>query len=898
MKKFYYKLAMLAVISIFFISPVLAINYYVNSGSGSNANTGLTTATAKQTIQAAADLTLPGDTVFIMNGTYNSTSGYVLEIKRSGGNNAYITYKAYPGHTPKITASGGSWVAISFNGANYIMLDGLELEGNNANIDLADATKAFENTRDGIAGPQSAFNTNGIYMGQSVSSHHLVIRNCKVHDFPGVGIGVNRADYVTVENNVIYNTSWYCMYACSGIAVYGSTPIDNLSTTKIIIRNNIVYNNKSLVPWYTGKNKAPYKLSDGNGIIVDANNGRQNTPLYQGRTLVENNVSYNNGGGGVHGYAASHVDFFNNTAYNNGTNMGYPEIDGNSCTDMRIYNNIMYSRPSSAGGKCNGNDAGAVYDHNIYYNGSVGKKGNNDIVADPNFVQLPTITFDLADASTADFRLQSTSPAINNGSNTNGQFSTTDILRVARPVGSSTDMGAYEYPTVILRAEMGIKQGSIEIAHSLGSYNFGDVSSILPKTVTFTIENIGDKVLNLTGTPKVVVTGTGYSVATDAPATVAANGSATFQVALTTTTTAGVYAGAISIANDDANENPYNFPITGYGYDGTKTLQTITFNAIPIKVMGDVDFDAGASSSAGMPITYTSSNTGVATIVAGKIHLVNAGTTTITASQAGDANTNVAKSVAQLLTVTPAFLPAGTNMITNPTFDANTTGWSLNFKVGAAATVQSVAQAGSATNVGKVNITNLGTSTTSSNIQLSTNVFVVKDRNYLISFKGSADANRTVDLQFLLNTSPWTTIFTKNLIALTPTPKSYGSYAFTSNYTGSIAFRFFLGANTTTAYFDDVEMTEVAPTNTNIFATNTSIKVYPNPAVSNLMVSFPSTTVDGTLSVFHVDGRKVMDYKLAKGSTQKSIDVSLFKRGIYFIILKSNQQSSTKFIVK
>jgi hypothetical protein len=50
------------------------------------------------------------------------------------------------------------------------------------------------------------------------------------------------------------------------------------------------------------------------------------------------------------------------------------------------------------------------------------------------------------------------------------------------------------------------------------------------------------------------------------------------------------------------------------------------------------------------------SNTVVATIVAGKIHIVGAGTTMITASQAGNALYNAATSLTQQLIVT---LPAG-----------------------------------------------------------------------------------------------------------------------------------------------------------------------------------------------------------------------------------------------
>jgi gliding motility-associated-like protein len=98
------------------------------------------------------------------------------------------------------------------------------------------------------------------------------------------------------------------------------------------------------------------------------------------------------------------------------------------------------------------------------------------------------------------------------------------------------------------------------------------------------------------------------------------------------------------------------------GYIGANLViglaaETITFNAVPVKTYGDGDFAAGATSNnSGPAITYASSNTAVATIVGTKIHIIAAGTTTITASQAGDANHSAAADVSQALTVNKAVL--------------------------------------------------------------------------------------------------------------------------------------------------------------------------------------------------------------------------------------------------
>jgi hypothetical protein len=83
-------------------------------------------------------------------------------------------------------------------------------------------------------------------------------------------------------------------------------------------------------------------------------------------------------------------------------------------------------------------------------------------------------------------------------------------------------------------------------------------------------------------------------------------------------------------------------------------VDPFVFNPIPGKTYGDADFSGGATSlNTTQPITYTSSNTAVATIVGGNIHIVGAGTTTITASQASD-GVYPAESATQLLTVAKA----------------------------------------------------------------------------------------------------------------------------------------------------------------------------------------------------------------------------------------------------
>jgi hypothetical protein len=82
--------------------------------------------------------------------------------------------------------------------------------------------------------------------------------------------------------------------------------------------------------------------------------------------------------------------------------------------------------------------------------------------------------------------------------------------------------------------------------------------------------------------------------------------------------------------------------------------QTINFPAIENKMVGEPDFPLTATASSGLPINYTSSDTSVATVVDGLIHIVGAGTTTITATQNGNAVFAAAPAITQPLSV---FMP-------------------------------------------------------------------------------------------------------------------------------------------------------------------------------------------------------------------------------------------------
>lgn len=418
-------------------------NLYV-SPEGSDSNNGLATVFAFRSFEKVLEEMRPGDVINIMPGEYrleDRNIGLELTPLHSGEEGKYITFKAYdPDNRPVIVAGGEkSWNAVVIR-ASYIIFDGLEFRGLNAELDSLEAyngAKYFYDhpeERATYIGKLSKFNTNCISVSgdSDYISTNVIIRNCVVHDFPGCGIGASGCDYVTIENNTVYNNAWFCMYACSGISLGQALDSDASIGHKMIVRGNVCFNNRTMIPWF---HNDTFEYSDGNGIIIDINNGSTNGgTAYNGRTLVCNNVSFWNGGSGIHAFGANHVDIINNTGYFNGRKYAdgeYADIYAHWCEDVNIVNNIMYARKD---GDCNKQEqTGIVYENNLLFNGRA-YEHQGSVVADPMFVNPTT---DLS----ADFHLKAGSPAIGMGTD-KPYMPDTDIEGTPRNTGS-IDVGAY-----------------------------------------------------------------------------------------------------------------------------------------------------------------------------------------------------------------------------------------------------------------------------------------------------------------------------------------------------------------------------------------------------------------------------------------------------------------------
>ena len=127
-------------------------NYYVSSSLGDNNNAGTSENSPFQTINRAFDNVEPGDTIYVMDGTYtnpdygtasphssdgsqstNMNNPPAVIVNKSGTAGNYITLRNLPGHNPKIKFDGRGGILIS-GPQSYLIIEGFEIEGPGASI--------------------------------------------------------------------------------------------------------------------------------------------------------------------------------------------------------------------------------------------------------------------------------------------------------------------------------------------------------------------------------------------------------------------------------------------------------------------------------------------------------------------------------------------------------------------------------------------------------------------------------------------------------------------------------------------------------------------------------------------------------------------------------------------
>jgi hypothetical protein len=401
--------------------PAAAKNYYVDGQTGNDTYQGTSTDPFRS-FKHATSVLAPGDKLIVASGRYTEP----LIVSKSG--TAQQPISIVGNGRPLIEAKG---IAIRISGS-YVEISGFEAHG---------------------------LGQEGSAIGVGKRNHHVRIADNIARDSGCAGIGSIQTDYLIVENNRVFGNSRRSPWQCSGISIYQAINFDHAEGTHNIIRRNIVYNNMNIVVdnKITNDNSGG-KTTDGNGIIVDDTRHTQGgltDPAYDGLTLIENNVVFDNGGRGIQIFKSDHVFVRNNTSYHNvkdpniESRYSQAEFMAVYASDVRFINNISAPRDNTVFGfmdvYTDGND---IWNFNLIEDGMLLEGGSRKGWGHHNIFETGGVDFvaPSVDPQTANFHLRQGSRAIGAGSLSDAPSE--DFLGAARPRFGPVDLGAFQTSVV------------------------------------------------------------------------------------------------------------------------------------------------------------------------------------------------------------------------------------------------------------------------------------------------------------------------------------------------------------------------------------------------------------------------------------------------------------------
>ncbi len=425
-------------------------NIYVATagGGGNNANSGLTTALPKLTINGATAIAAAGDNIVIRAGTY--TTACVMNV--SGTAAKRVTYRAYGGEAVVLDGSGNGAVVELCDVQNpFVTLEGLSIQSSRAHGVQAYNTHHCTILRCTIQhslahgvffGSDSPFTAshdhhvlkstiNDCYRnnaarnvfpwGQGVSlftSDNSTVEDCVVSQCFGEGIGV----LSSVGCKVLRNTVWNCI----SVLIYPD------SASNLTVDSNFCY--------YTGD--TAYLTNPAQGSAIPAGIYMGNEPadpiqIAMANITVTNNIvvaclrglrySSADQAGGLQNAIIANNTFTNCT----GSNI---RIDADASHSGNVLKNNVCYQPSAATNVQNITVTGWTADHNCFFNG-VGTPfvGTGDVTTNPSLVSPGTLT-------AVSYKPQAGSPILNTG--TAVAAVVTDFSGVVR--SGTLSMGAYQ----------------------------------------------------------------------------------------------------------------------------------------------------------------------------------------------------------------------------------------------------------------------------------------------------------------------------------------------------------------------------------------------------------------------------------------------------------------------
>lgn len=163
-------------------APVFAATRYLNLNTGNDTRTGLAPATAWRTWAFALNHVAAGDTLVVVNGTYNNKIPYFdPPLYPSFPATNPVLIKAQTTGSVKFKGGGGSGEGISMDGLSGYVWEGFDIQRAPSNV---------------------------VHIQ---NAHHITFRNCKIHDALPGGDGdvvkINQCHHIRFEGCEIYDPS-------------------------------------------------------------------------------------------------------------------------------------------------------------------------------------------------------------------------------------------------------------------------------------------------------------------------------------------------------------------------------------------------------------------------------------------------------------------------------------------------------------------------------------------------------------------------------------------------------------------------------------------------------------------------------------------------------------------